>query len=108
MDSSIPPEFPRSRHLAAVAGVHPKLLVRYVDGVFTDEWTEQELASRYEACLDMVGQLRNYIRRKLEERPHWGVEDATKAVEVGLRRKDWGFTDLEIKWMISAVRAALV
>ena len=40
----MPEDFPRARHLGAVAGAQPKLVLREVAGRFTANFTEEELA----------------------------------------------------------------
>ncbi|HVX90896.1 MAG TPA: hypothetical protein VHC20_04695 [Candidatus Paceibacterota bacterium] len=101
---SIPPDFPRTRPLASVTGAQPKLAVRLVDGRFTNDFDEQELAQRFQNCDDLLGQLRPYCERKQAEHPEWSLNELLAKVSTSLQTKGWGLTDAEISWIVNQLR----
>jgi len=99
----VPADFPRSRHASAVSGFQLKVAVRLVDGEFTDGWTEEELAARYDACRDLVDQLTVYCRRKLAERPGSTLPELLPRVRRGVVNKGWDLTEAELDWVMACV-----
>jgi hypothetical protein len=82
-----------------VAGAHPKLLVRKVGEAYVSGWTDEERASRYEVCADLVTQLISQVRREAEANPEWGREGLKRRLAAGIRAK-WNFSEAEINWMV--------
>ena len=103
----IPEDFPRDSAPSAVSGVQPKLLLRKVGDTFVSGWTEEELALRYDVCADLVAQLIPYARRKREVNPAWDREELERRLAVGIRAKQWGFTEPELGWMVRHTCEAL-
>lgn len=58
-EKPVPEDFPRSRPIAALSGVHPKVAVRRdaKSGTYVVGPSEEELRDRYEICEDLVTQL---------------------------------------------------
>jgi hypothetical protein len=96
----VPADFPRERHPAGVSGAHPKLAVRKVGEQYVAGFSEEEIASRFARCDDLLLQLLPYCRRKASEHPEWGSQQLLAKVALSLRTKGWDLTDFEIDWLV--------
>lgn len=105
--SPIPNDFPRVRAPAALAGAQPKLAVVLQDGRYVTDFSEEELAGRYDMCADLLRQLTAYCQRKRVERPEWSNSELLAKVRRSLHTKGWDLTDGEIDWLISRVGGEL-
>lgn len=105
--SPIPSDFPRMRSPTALAGAQPKLAVVLQDGRYVADFSEEELAGRYDVCADLLRQLTAYCQRKRAERPEWSSSELLAKVRRSLHTKGWGLTDGEIDWLISRLDKGL-
>lgn len=103
----IPKDFPRDPHPGAVPGAQEKLLARLIDGRYVVGLTDEELAERYDACIDLVEQLVPYCLRKQSENETWTTADVLRRVHVGLQSKKWGQSLAEIHWVVNKLAAQL-
>lgn len=112
-DASVPPDFPRTPSLAAVAGAQPKLPARSVDGQFVVGFTHDELKARFELCEDLVEQLNSYCRRKQAEHPDWSQVEVLSKVAKAVRAKaaggeeGWELSVAEQRWVLDKVSERL-
>jgi len=111
-ECAVPEDFPREPVLGAVSGMHPKLLVRRVDGKYVDGFSEEALCARHNNCEDMASQLAEYVQRKRLQNSAWTLEEFLVRVEDALRIKvqsgAWYFTPEEIVWMMKRVHHLLI
>lgn len=110
--TAIPTDFPRVSKPGAIGGFHPKALLRENNGTFTMGPTEDEIANRYEYCINLVDQLDAYCLRKLEQNPQWTVDAVVQRSGQGLRQKissgEWPFLhDEEVRWIMTRVECQL-
>lgn len=103
--AGVPEDFPHEPPLRSVPGTQPKLVVRVVDGAYTDGVAEHR-AQRYAYCEDLAVQLLAYYRRKQLE-PHRSAQDLRRRVELGLRAKavGWGLSPSEVDWTLARLWA---
>lgn len=100
-EATTPAHFPRDQALGAVSGVQPKLLIRKVGDTYIHGLSPEELYTRYDMCFDLVNQLEDYCRRKLNERSEWSALELFEKVEAGVRaRHDWGLSTGEEVWVM--------
>lgn len=104
----VPDDFPRRPDPAAIAGVHPKIPVRFVNGKYFGEFTPDELESRHDVCADLVNQLVSYFNRKMSEQPTRTREQLLDAIEESAGRKGWDITQQELKWCMTKLRMAVM
>jgi hypothetical protein len=96
-----PADFPRDQGLSAVSGVQPKLLIRRVGDVYIHGLTAEELYARYDMCFDLVNQLADYCRRKLNERPEWSALELFEKVQASVgSRSEWDLSAGEVRWVM--------
>lgn len=100
----VPPDFPRLLPTGGVPGVQPKLVVRLQDGKYVNEFSEDELARRFEFCDDLLQQLLPYCTQKRVEHPEWTLDVLLTKVHRTLRTKGWGITDDEALWLVECLR----
>lgn len=98
--SVIPLDFPRGSRPGAVAGAHPKILVRKIDGRLVTGLTEEEIQARYELCVDLEAQLRTYCERKQRENPDLDRIALLQKVRAGVRQKGWDLSEAELDWVM--------
>lgn len=103
----IPDDFPREQPLGSVSGVQAKILVRLVDGKYISGLTDQEIAERFDNCLDLVDQLYKYCIRKQKEQPDLSVETLLLSVRESITRKGWDVTPAELDWIMSKLNGQL-
>ena len=110
-DRRVPDDFPRDQAPGSVTGVHPKLLVREVDGRYQSGLTQEELWVRYDACEDLASQLYAYVSRKIAS-SGLSPDVALTRVEKGLRLKvdtgEWDFSQPEMAWVMKRTRQILL
>ena len=94
----IPQDFPLPV-IGSVPGAQPKLLVHLVDGRYVNDVATPEAQERYQLCADLVVQLVSYAQRKQAEHPDWPRAELEAKIAIGLRRKNWGLSNAEIKWI---------
>jgi hypothetical protein len=100
-ERTTPADFPRDQALGAVSGVQPKLLIRKVGDTYIHGLTPEELYARYDTCFDLVNQLEDYCRRKLNERPEWSALELFEKVRASVStRHDWGLSAGEEGWVM--------
>ncbi len=105
---SIPPDFPRLGYgCASISGVQPKLAVRLVNGQFISGLTADELAARYDICVDLVQQLTAYCARKIAGTPNLNIEDLLTKVRTASASKGWDVTKAELDWILFKVKFGL-
>ncbi|MCV2359939.1 hypothetical protein LNV08_13255 [Paucibacter sp. TC2R-5] len=97
----IPDDFPREQPPGSVSGVQAKILVRRVDGKYISGLTDEEIAERFDNCLDLVDQLYKYCSRKQTEQPNLSVETLLLSVRESITRKGWDVTPAELDWIMS-------
>jgi hypothetical protein len=100
-EATTPADFPRDQALGAVSGVQLKLLIRKVGDTYIHVLTPEELYTRYDICFDLVKQLEDYCRRKLNERPEWSALELFEKVRASVRRRhDWSLSAGEEGWVM--------
>lgn len=97
----ISPDFPREGRPGAIAGAHPKMLVREVDGRLVTGPTEDEVQARYELCVDLVAQLKAYCERKQRESPDLDRIALLHKVRAGVRHEGWDLSNAELDWVMT-------
>lgn len=109
MQHTIPEDFPRDPAMGSVTGVQPKYLARLVDGKYVVGQTEAERLERYQLCLDLVGQLVAYCRRKTGERDDWTLADVLGRVKKAAAQKahEWSVSPAELEWILNRVQVSL-
>ena len=105
---TIPDDFPRYPWPAAISGVQPTIAARKIDGKFIVGLTPEELAERYDNCADLVLQLTAYIARKLQAVPAPAFDELLSNVEQASSKKGWDVSPVEVAWIFSKVREALL
>ena len=105
---TIPDDFPRDPWPAAIAGVQPKIAARKIDDKFVFGLTAEELALRYDNCSDLVLQLTAYCERKLKADPELVLDEYLPKVEQASSTKGWDVSPIEMFWIFSKVREALL
>ncbi len=103
----IPDDFPRDQRLGALTGVQPKLPAMKVGDTYVVGLTEEELAQRYDICLDLVRQLVAYCQRKQRENPAWtreyNVDRSRRGLVSKVKSGIWHFSDAEVTWVMKRV-----
>jgi hypothetical protein len=105
---TVPDDFPRDPLLAVVSGVQPKIAARKIDGRFVIGLTPEERALRYDNCTDLVMQLTAYCERKLSAEPSLHLDVLLPKVEQSCAGKGWDVSPVELTWIMSKVRDALL
>jgi len=106
-ERAVPESFPRARDTACVPGAQPKLVVREVQGQYTEGFTEEELQARFAMCEDLLIQLLPYCRRKASEHPEWTSQQLLTKVAQSLRAKGWDLTEPEVNWLTGQLDGGL-
>lgn len=97
---TVPIDFPRERRIGAVAGMQPKLAVVMVGRQFVEDPQEDEVFCRYDACRDLVDQLKAYCQRKLRNKPVLDLAQFRSNLRQGVVNKAWGFSAAELGWIM--------
>lgn len=105
---TVPDDFPRNPWPAAVSGVQPKVAARLIGGKYVVGLTPEELAVRHDNCADLVLQLTAYCERKLQADPSLKLDEYLPKVEQASSTKGWDVSPIEITWIFSKVRQALL
>jgi len=106
-DRPVPPDFPRLLPTGGVPGIQPKLVVRLEGDKYVNEFSEDELARRFEFCDDLLQQLLPYCTQKRVEHPEWTLDVLLTKVHRSLQTKGWGITDDEALWLVESLRRQL-
>src|SRR4051812_1785683 len=106
---NIPDDFPRELTIASVAGLQPKLALRYdsASGRYTNKASDVDFIERYEICSDLVSQLAEKCRRNRTTK--YAAMSEVQILErllAQLLDTSWG-TTAEMKWVIRATATEL-
>lgn len=111
LDEQVPSDFPRELSRGLLAGSHPKVAIRLIDGKYYAGLTGAELLERYKACGDLAQQIALYCRRKESENPSWSREFNLARTRAGLERKvatgNWYLSEAEQRWLMERVMQLL-
>lgn len=108
MSATIPDDFPRRIHTAALTGAAPKLSVRIMDdGTYSNLASDAEHREAYENAEDLAQHLKTYVLRKEQENPDWNREfnlaRTKKGVESKIRSGVWDLEPPELAWVMKRV-----
>ena len=100
--AAVPADFPRSQHTGALPGAAPKLLARLLGGRYVVGLTAEELAVRYEGCLDLVEQLQQVVDQFAERNPAWTALEFRERLRRGIEheRYRWKLSPAEAEWVL--------
>lgn len=105
MSATIPDDFPRRIHTAALTGAMPKLSVRLMpDGTYSNMASDDEHREAYENAEDLAQHLKAYVLRKELENPDWtreyNLERTKRGVESKMRSGEWDLELPELTWVM--------
>lgn len=103
----VPESFPRDTSPASVAGVQPKIAVRFIDGKYVSGLTDEERQERFSICEDLAVQLISYCKRKRAASTDEPLDVFLARVEDSVRGKGWDVSPIEITWIIGQLRERL-
>ena len=106
---AIPADFPRDPHPASLPGSQLKFSARKIDGRYVVGLTAEELQERYEMCKDLATQLITRTKRKKDEGLVPDIElfyaDTESRIRAQSVRDQWDFSEPELRWIFTKVRA---
>jgi hypothetical protein len=106
MSKHVPEDFPRDVTPASLAGAHPKLAGRLIDGKFVVGLTEEERFERWDICEDLAQQLVGVARRDALRYPENSPEMTLGRVRRGVEGKQWTSV-VETDWLMARLRSLL-
>ncbi|ALL70137.1 hypothetical protein K788_00008000 (plasmid) [Paraburkholderia caribensis MBA4] len=106
MSKLVPEDFPRHIAPASLAGAHPKLAGRLIDGKFVVGLTEEERFERWDICEDLAQQLVGVARREASKYPENSRDVTLARVRRGLEDKRWT-SAVETDWLMARLRSLL-
>lgn len=100
-DTVVPADFPRSTQSGVLPGAAPKLLARLIEGRYVVGLTAQELAVRYEGCLDLVEQLQKAAGQFAARNPAWTSVELCERLRRGIKHEQhrWQLSPAEAGWV---------
>jgi hypothetical protein len=106
MIKPVPEDCPRDVTPSSLAGAHPKLAGRLIDGKFVVGLTEEERFERWDICEDLAQQLVGVARREASKYPENTRDVTLERVRRGIEGKQW--TSLvETDWLMVRLRSLL-
>ncbi|CAD6514423.1 hypothetical protein ACFQ3P_04575 [Paraburkholderia sabiae] len=106
MSRHVPEDFPRDVTPASLAGAHPKLAGRVIDGKFVVGMTEEERFERWDICEDLAQQLVGVARKDASKHPENSREVTLERVRRGIEDKLWTSV-METDWLMKRLRSLL-
>jgi len=106
MTKHVPEDFPRDVTPASIAGAHPKLAGRLIDGKFVVGLTEEERFERWDICEDLAQQLVEVVHREASRYPENSCEETLDRVRRGIEAKQWTYA-VETNWLMARLRSLL-
>jgi hypothetical protein len=106
MSKHVPEDFPRDVTPASLAGAHPKLAGRLIDGKFVVGLTEEERFERWGICEDLAQQLVGVARKDASKYPENSREVTLERVRRGIEGKHWT-SAAETDWLMTRLRSLL-
>ena len=106
MSKRVPEDFPRDVTPASLAGAHPKLAGRLIDGKFVVGLTEEERFERWDICEDLAQQLVGVARREASKYPENSRDVTLGRVRRALEDKRWT-SAVETDWLMARLRSLL-
>ena len=106
MIKPVPEDFPRDVTPSSLAGAHPKLAGRLIDGKFVVGLTEEERFERWDICEDLAQQLVGVARKDASKYPENSREVTLERVRRGIEGKHWT-SAVETDWLIARLRSLL-
>lgn len=106
---SVPSDFPREPVLASLAGLQPKVGVRFDanTGRYVAGQTDTEVAERYEICEDLVVQLvAKCQKNRTTKYVNLTETQILERLQAQLLGTNWG-SPLEMQWVIRQTASAL-
>lgn len=106
MTQYVPEDFPRDVAPASLAGAHPKLAGRLIDGKFVVGLTEEERLERWSMCEDLAQQLVGVARKDASKYPDNSREVTLERLRRGIEGKQWTSV-VETDWLMTRLRSLL-
>ena len=106
MSQRVPEDFPRDVTPAALAGAHPKLAGRLIDGKFVVGMTEEERFERWDICEDLARQLVGVAHKETSNHPENSREVTLERIRRGIEGKQWTSV-VETDWLMVRLRYLL-
>lgn len=100
--AEVPADFPRSTHTGALPGAAPKLLARMLNGRYVVGLTAEELAVRYDGCVDLVEQLQRTAGQFAARNPSWTAVELRERMRRGVEHEQhrWKLSPAEARWVL--------
>ncbi|WP_239482735.1 hypothetical protein [Paraburkholderia sp. C35] len=106
MIKHVPEDFPRNVTPASLAGAHPKLAGRLIDGKFVVGLTEEERFERWDICEDLAQQLVGVAQKDASKYPERSREMTLECIRRGISGKQWTSV-VETDWLMGRLRSLL-
>lgn len=106
MSKHVPGDFPRDVAPASLAGAHPKVAGRLIDGKFVVGMTEEERFERWDICEDLAQQLVGVARKDASKFPENSHEVTLGRVRRAIEGKQWTSV-VETDWLMARLRSLL-
>jgi hypothetical protein len=106
MTKHVPEDFPRDVTPASLAGAHPKLAGRLIDGKFVVGLTEEERFERWDICEDLAQQLVGVAHKEASKYPENSRDVILERVQRGIESKRWT-SAVETNWLVARLRSLL-